>query len=255
MAGVYRPRHPERTVLCRVLFHHFDRFLTEYEGRFEKEYGHAGCRKGAEVHDPVNLLPGAATVLGTRGQGRLLMGLGCGRAGDLQHGPGAAVYERRVHGLSRSRRDPGIDGRPGPGVRQHLCRAILALGQVRRGLSSRISDGRRGPGPSRSVFSVLQRRAAARSARLSDAARGLLRELGHDGVGRGGRGLTWLSSRSLNLGQMVKAFFRRSREKWHLEKESDKMAITAGRHYTLLRTSRCPNYGIHPNSRRIKVQL
>ena len=39
MAGVYRPRHPERTVLYRVLFHYFDRFLTEYEHRFEKEYG------------------------------------------------------------------------------------------------------------------------------------------------------------------------------------------------------------------------
>jgi len=39
MAGVYRPRHPERTVLYRVLFHYFDRFLTEYESRFEKEYG------------------------------------------------------------------------------------------------------------------------------------------------------------------------------------------------------------------------
>jgi hypothetical protein len=39
MAGVYRPRHPERTVLYRVLSHHFDRFLAEYETRFEKEYG------------------------------------------------------------------------------------------------------------------------------------------------------------------------------------------------------------------------
>jgi ribosomal protein S27E len=39
MAGVYRPRHPEGTVLYRVLFHHFDRFLTEYESRFEREYG------------------------------------------------------------------------------------------------------------------------------------------------------------------------------------------------------------------------
>jgi len=37
MAGVYRPRHPERTVLYRVLFHHFDRFLAEYETRFERE--------------------------------------------------------------------------------------------------------------------------------------------------------------------------------------------------------------------------
>ena len=40
MAGVYRARHPERTVLYRVLFHHFDRFLAEYESRFEREYGY-----------------------------------------------------------------------------------------------------------------------------------------------------------------------------------------------------------------------
>jgi len=37
--GVYRLRHPERTVFYRVLFHYFDRFLTEYESRFEKQYG------------------------------------------------------------------------------------------------------------------------------------------------------------------------------------------------------------------------
>ena len=40
MAGVYHPRHPERTPLYRVLFHYFDRFLTDYEGRFEKDYGY-----------------------------------------------------------------------------------------------------------------------------------------------------------------------------------------------------------------------
>ena len=34
MAGVYRPRHPERTVLYRVLSHHFDsRMIIRYEGR------------------------------------------------------------------------------------------------------------------------------------------------------------------------------------------------------------------------------
>jgi len=38
--GIYRPRHPERTVLYRVLFDNFDRFATVYENRFEKEYGH-----------------------------------------------------------------------------------------------------------------------------------------------------------------------------------------------------------------------
>jgi len=35
MAGVYRPRHPERTVLYRVLSRHFEQFLAEYEDRFE----------------------------------------------------------------------------------------------------------------------------------------------------------------------------------------------------------------------------
>jgi hypothetical protein len=39
MAGVYRPGHPERTVLYRVSFHSFDRFLAEYEGCFEKQSG------------------------------------------------------------------------------------------------------------------------------------------------------------------------------------------------------------------------
>lgn len=39
MAGVYGPRYPERTVLYRVLFHHFERFVAEYEERFEKDYG------------------------------------------------------------------------------------------------------------------------------------------------------------------------------------------------------------------------
>ena len=39
MAGVYRPRHPERTELYRLLFHYFDQFLQEYESRFEKKYG------------------------------------------------------------------------------------------------------------------------------------------------------------------------------------------------------------------------
>ena len=39
MTGVYRPRHPERTALYRVLFHYFDRFLSEYESRFQREYG------------------------------------------------------------------------------------------------------------------------------------------------------------------------------------------------------------------------
>jgi ribosomal protein S27E len=39
MAGIYRQRHPEHTVFYRVFFYYFERFLREYENRFEKEYG------------------------------------------------------------------------------------------------------------------------------------------------------------------------------------------------------------------------
>jgi hypothetical protein len=40
MAGIYRQRHPEHTVFYRVFFYYFERFLREYESRFEKEYGY-----------------------------------------------------------------------------------------------------------------------------------------------------------------------------------------------------------------------
>jgi hypothetical protein len=36
---VYRQRHPERTPFYSVLFHHFDRFVGQYDLRFEKHYG------------------------------------------------------------------------------------------------------------------------------------------------------------------------------------------------------------------------
>jgi len=39
MAGLYRPRHPKRTVLYRVMCHHFERFVAEYEARFKLAYG------------------------------------------------------------------------------------------------------------------------------------------------------------------------------------------------------------------------
>ncbi len=40
MAGIYRERHPELSVFYRVFFYYFERFLREYEDRFEKEYGY-----------------------------------------------------------------------------------------------------------------------------------------------------------------------------------------------------------------------
>lgn len=40
MAEIYYLRHPERTIFYRVLFHCFERFLSEYKDRFEKDYGY-----------------------------------------------------------------------------------------------------------------------------------------------------------------------------------------------------------------------
>lgn len=38
-AGEYRPRHPERTVLYRVLAQHFERFVQVYDERFAPTHG------------------------------------------------------------------------------------------------------------------------------------------------------------------------------------------------------------------------
>ena len=40
---VYRQRRPEKTPFYSVLFHHFDRFVGEYDQRFEKHYGKWRC--------------------------------------------------------------------------------------------------------------------------------------------------------------------------------------------------------------------
>jgi hypothetical protein len=38
-AGVYRPRHPERTVVYRLFEEHFERYLWEYDERYEVREG------------------------------------------------------------------------------------------------------------------------------------------------------------------------------------------------------------------------
>ena len=38
-APIYRPRHPERTALYRLFENHFERFVLQYEERFEHQHG------------------------------------------------------------------------------------------------------------------------------------------------------------------------------------------------------------------------
>jgi hypothetical protein len=41
MTAIYRQRHPERTVLYRVLTTHFDAFVCRYETLFQRRYGYS----------------------------------------------------------------------------------------------------------------------------------------------------------------------------------------------------------------------
>ena len=127
------------------------------------------------------------------GKGLLLGGApggpGPGEAGDFQYRPRVSVHQPRIHGASGKPRDPGQHGRPRPGLRQHLRRATLAVGQVRGGLSSRIPDGERSPATPGRLLSLLQRPEAARSARLSNAVRGSFWDSGDADAGFGGQGL------------------------------------------------------------------
>ena len=72
-AGVYRQRHPERSVFYRVLFHYFESFLLGYEPRFEREYGYFRPIIQEVVdryldcgNPPVNLLATGGTLMGGR---------------------------------------------------------------------------------------------------------------------------------------------------------------------------------------------
>lgn len=47
---VYRPRHPERTVLYRALTHHFEHFLRGYEERFLATHGYLRSCVEPAVH-------------------------------------------------------------------------------------------------------------------------------------------------------------------------------------------------------------
>jgi hypothetical protein len=77
---VYRPRHPEKTVFFSVLFHYFDRFVSEYEDRFEREYG--GWRNiisetVGKYLDCGNLKRGFARIRCPSCRGEFLLGFSC----------------------------------------------------------------------------------------------------------------------------------------------------------------------------------
>src|SRR5437667_5679974 len=109
----------------------------------------------------------------------LLLGSGlcvaAGPSGNLQHRPGIAIHQRRVHRQTRGREYPDQHGWPRPRIGQRFCRAAVENSQIRRRLSEGLQRSSRCGSESSPVLQLLQWAAAASSVELSDARSRVLR--------------------------------------------------------------------------------
>ena len=108
-------------------------------------------------HVGSGLLPGSTGSLPTSGS-----------PGDLQQRPRFPVHQPQVHRPSGERRDPDHYEWPRPCVRQHLHRASVAHGEMRRGLSGGLYPCPRRPRRLESLFRLPQSGTIATGARLSN---------------------------------------------------------------------------------------
>jgi len=100
-------------------------------------------------------------------------GIGHEHAGDLQHRPGCAVYQRGFHGAARDGGGTGKHGRSRPSDGQYLRGAVVANGQVRGGLPAGLHRWDRGAAGIESVLPVLQHGATAPGVGKPNACDGL----------------------------------------------------------------------------------
>ena len=59
-----------------------------------------------------------------------------GKPSDFQHRSGQPVHQRRLHRAAAGEQDRDQHGRPRRMARQRVCRAAMAIGEVRGGLSA-----------------------------------------------------------------------------------------------------------------------
>src|SRR3990167_3453680 len=164
-------------------------------------------------------------------------GAGDRAAGDLQHRPGGAVYQRGVHRQTSGCRDTDQHGRKGSGAGQRDGGAVVAQCEVRGDISVGLCQWHGGLAGIESVFSVLQHRATASRVRQKNAGRGLLR------VRRGGYP-------DMALGQIV-AYKRLWRENLidgepqipRSERNSQGARISGDRFTSLFEVKNCPTNG------------
>ena len=89
-------------------------------------------------------------------------------AGNLQHRPGGAIHQRRIHQPARRREYPHQHGRSRPSLRQRLRRAPVAIGQIRRCLPQGLQRSSRCRSQPWTILHVLQSRATASGIGLSN---------------------------------------------------------------------------------------
>ena len=102
---------------------------------------------------------------------------GCSRpsqTGDFQLGSRSPVHGGSVHEPIDGERRGGVDEWPRKGVRQRLCRAALADGQVRGGLLSGLCRRLAGRGVAANLLRLLLQRAATPVAAVPNTRRGVL---------------------------------------------------------------------------------
>lgn len=99
--------------------------------------------------------------------------VGDGQARNFQYGSRIPVYERGIHRKAGDGRYSDQHGRTRQGHGQSVRRTIVADGEIRRHLSSRLCRRIRNVAWPRPVFPALQYRPAASGACLSDSERGL----------------------------------------------------------------------------------
>ena len=114
------------------------------------------------------------------------LGSGARTAGNLQHGSRRTIHQRRFHGPVKGSRHRDQHGRAGPGDRQHLHRAIMAVGEIRRGLSEGLLGSYRSRVQSQKLLWVLQSRTSASGVGISDPGDGSFRKTEEPNIGHAG---------------------------------------------------------------------
>lgn len=92
-----------------------------------------------------------------------------GKSADFQHRPRQPIHKPRLHFTSPESPSRDQHGRPRSRDRQRLCRAAMAYGEIRGGVSERVRERQGGRGIARDILQILLRGTHPPIARVQDS--------------------------------------------------------------------------------------